>query len=102
MIFLTNIRCAFVRDRARASIKKQPSSKDRPTAELRLKVKCPVCLLVARDGQMLARAREHLVCGMCGVEMTKEGKEECQMCRELKSKSLLAKNLKHDCTKGAS
>ena len=43
---------------------------------------------------------------MCGVEMTKEGKEECPMCRELKSMSLLTKmaieNLKHDCTKGAS
>ena len=55
---------------------------------------------------MLARAREHLMCGMYRVEMTKEGKEECQMCRELKSTSLLTKmaieNLKHDCTKGAS
>ena len=55
---------------------------------------------------MLARAKEHLMCGMYRVEMTKEGKEECPMCRELKSTSLLTKmaieNLKHDCTKGAS
>ena len=39
------------------------------------------------------------MCGKCGVEVTKEGKEECPMCGELKS--LLTKTLKHDCTKGA-
>ena len=62
-------------------------------------MKCPVCLLVARDGQMLGCARGHLMCGKCGVEVTKKGKEECPMCGELKS--LLTKTLKHDCTKGA-
>ena len=47
-----------------------------------------------------------VACTLYRVEMTKEGKEECPMCRELKSMSLLTKmtieNLKHDCTKGAS
>ena len=47
---------------------------------------------------MLACARGHLMCGKCGVEVTKKGKE-CPMCGELKS--LLTKTLKHDCTKGA-
>ena len=41
-----------------------------------------------------------VACTLYRVEMTKEGKEECPMCRELKS--LLTKTLKHDCTKGAS